>query len=144
VLSRSRVSRLFIVSTPAERRWWTLLSIVAGTTEELTWRGVQPALLAWCHVPAGAAIAICAATFGVGHLAQGWKWAVAVFGFALAFHALTWVTGSLIVPMAVHVAVDLTGGVLRRVRVEAPVPSGRTRAVLMNHREANQPEAARV
>ena len=96
--------------TPAERRWWVLVSLTAGVTEELTWRGIQVQILATLLGSYPIAALICSVTFGVGHLGQGRRWAAAVAGFALIFHGLVWVSGSLWVAIAVHVVVDLVGG----------------------------------
>jgi len=110
VMRGERFSYFAMPRLPAERAWWSVLSVLAGITEELTWRGVQFQLVARLTGSPVAAIAVCALTFGLGHLGQGWRWAATVVGFALAFHALTWSTGSLYVAMAVHVVVDLVGG----------------------------------
>src|SRR5262249_44172502 len=42
---RAPVVHLFMPSTARERAWWLALSLVAGIGEEITWRGVQAALL---------------------------------------------------------------------------------------------------
>jgi hypothetical protein len=50
---------LFMPDTREERRWWIAVSICAGISEEITWRGVQPALVAFVagSPEAGAVIA---------------------------------------------------------------------------------------
>jgi membrane protease YdiL (CAAX protease family) len=96
--------------TREEQIGWVVQSAAAGITEELTWRGVQPILLAQLIGRFWPAVIICAVTFGVGHIRQGKPFVLIVTGFALIFHALTWVTGGLYVPMLAHVAVDVIVG----------------------------------
>jgi len=96
--------------TRQERRWWVALSLAAGVGEELTWRGVQPELIAQMTGALWPAVTICALTFGIGHIRQGWGWVAIVTVFSLACHGLTLATGSLYVAMAVHVAVNITVG----------------------------------
>ena len=95
--------------TRDEQVWWGVQSLAAGVFEELTWRGVQTALLTrltgfW------PAVAICVVTFGLGHIRQGKPFVLIAAVFAAMFHALTWATGGLYVPMMVHVAVDIILG----------------------------------
>lgn len=101
------------VSTPHTRqeRWaWVGHSSLAGVTEELTWRGVQPVLIAQLTGQPWLAIVICAATFGIGHIRQGKLFVPIAVLFALMFHALTWLTGGLYVPMIVHVSLNVIVG----------------------------------
>lgn len=100
-------------STPrsaTERWWWIGLSVVVGLTEEVTWRGVQPELIARLTGAPLFAVLTCAAAFGVGHMDQGRRWALTSAGIAVLFHALVWLSGSLWVAAAVHVAVNVTTG----------------------------------
>ncbi len=100
-------------STPQTRRdrvVWVGVSVLAGVTEELTWRGVQPELIAQLAGTLWPAVIICAATFGFGHIRNGRPFTVIAGLFALGFHGLTLVTGSLYVAMIVHVAVNVTVG----------------------------------
>ena len=84
---------------------------VIGVTEEITWRGVQVALLqrliGWWPL----AILVCALMFGLIHLWQGRRSVFTAGGFALVLHALVWVTGSLYTAMVVHAAIDLTAAI---------------------------------
>ena len=96
--------------TREERIGWVMHSGAAGVTEELTWRGVQPALIAQLTGHLWPAIVICAATFGIGHIRYGKPFVPIAAFFALIFHGLTWVTGGLYVPMIVHVAVNVIVG----------------------------------
>ncbi len=96
--------------TRQERAAWIVQSMAAGVTEELTWRGVQPMLIAHLTGMWWPGIIICAATFGIGHITQGRPFVLIAAGFALVFHALTWLTGSLYVPISVHIAVNVVVG----------------------------------
>ncbi|HUR21005.1 MAG TPA: CPBP family intramembrane glutamic endopeptidase, partial [Vicinamibacterales bacterium] len=96
--------------TREERIGWVIHSAAAGITEELTWRGVQPALIAQLTGHLWPAIVICAATFGLGHIRFGKAFVPIAAFFALIFQALAWATGGLYVPMLVHVAVNVIVG----------------------------------
>lgn len=110
VEQRATFVRVFMPVTAADRRWWVMLSILAGVSEEITWRGVQPPLVAYLTgLPMAGAI-VAAAAFGAAHAMQGWKSATAIVGFALMFQGLVWVSGSLYLAMAVHAAYDVTAG----------------------------------
>ena len=93
-----------------ERRSWIILSVTAGVTEELTWRGVQVSLLTALVGSAWLAAFISAVTFGIGHVVPGPKWALKVVGFALLLQLLVWTEGALYLAMAVHAAVNLISG----------------------------------
>jgi membrane protease YdiL (CAAX protease family) len=112
VQQRKPIVSLFMPETPAERSWWIGVSLLAGFGEEITWRGVQVALLTAAtgsYVLAGALSAI---SFGLAHLVQGWKSAGIVAAFGAGFQTLVWLSGSLYVAMAVHVAYDITAGLM--------------------------------
>jgi membrane protease YdiL (CAAX protease family) len=102
--------QLFMPGTPAERASWIVVSVLAGVGEEITWRAVQPALLAAAIGSPTAGILLAAVNFGVSHLVQGWKSAAIIVVFALGFQALVWLSGSLYLAMAVHLAYDITAG----------------------------------
>lgn len=99
----------FTAITPRERLWWVILSISAGVSEEITWRGVQVALLS-AFMPYWAAALASAVSFSVAHSAQGWRGVPVFVAFALAFQFLVWIAGSLLVAIAVHIAYDVTVG----------------------------------
>ena len=107
----ARVVHLFMPATASERAWWIVVAILAGISEEITWRGVQMGLAYRVFGNAGIAVLLCAISFGLGHIIQGWKSATGISIFALAFHLLVWLSGSLYVAMAAHVAYDIAAGV---------------------------------
>jgi len=107
---RSRIVHLFMPGTPKERAWWFVVSTLAGVGEEITWRGVQTALLAYLTGSFVAGATLSAASFGLAHYMQGWKSAAIIAVFALGFQTIVWLSGSLYVAMAVHVLYDITAG----------------------------------
>jgi membrane protease YdiL (CAAX protease family) len=107
-----RHARLASPRTGQERLWWVGLSCAAGICEEITWRGVQPELIAQATGLLWPAIVICTVTFGIGHINQGRAWVAGAGLFGLMFHGLAWLTGSLYVGMAVHVAVNIASGLI--------------------------------
>ena len=107
----TRVVYLFMPANATERAWWIIVAILAGVTEEITWRGVQAELAYKAFGNFGIAMLFCAASFGIAHIVQGWKTVAVIALFALAFHLLVWLSGSLYVAMAVHIAYDITAGI---------------------------------
>lgn len=101
--------------TPSERWGWAALSVTAGITEEVIWRGfgltLLFALLPGVHpaVP----IVLAAAAFGWAHCYQGFAGMLAtgVLGGILAL--LFWVSGSLLLPIVLHALLDLAPSLAR-------------------------------
>jgi membrane protease YdiL (CAAX protease family) len=110
VLRRARAVHLFMPENATERTWWLAVSVLAGVGEEITWRGVQTALLVPVTGSYWVAAGLSAVSFGVAHAIQGWRSAAGIIGFGLAFQAVVALSGSLYVAMAVHVAYDITAG----------------------------------
>jgi membrane protease YdiL (CAAX protease family) len=108
---RTRVVHLFMPANATERAWWIAVAVLAGISEETTWRGVQAGLAMFLTKRVLIAILFCSISFAAGHIIQGWKSAVVIMVFALGFHALIWLSGSLYVAMAVHIAYDITAGI---------------------------------
>lgn len=90
-----------------------LLSLAAGLGEELFFRLLLPLLfaLAFGHVAIGFALAVVA--FGLAHLYQGWVGVLATGLVGAVFTALYLWSGSLAVPIVLHVIIDLIGLVVR-------------------------------
>ena len=110
VQKRARIVHLFMPQTTQERRWWIAVALLAGVSEEITWRGVQTPLAAAVVGSFWAGAVLSAASFGAGHLVQGMRSARVIVLFALGFQGLVWLSGSLYVAMAVHIAYDITAG----------------------------------
>jgi membrane protease YdiL (CAAX protease family) len=107
--------------TPAERVYAGLVSLGAGISEELAFRGFLIAtgvgLLGLSPV---AALVVATVVFALAHLYQGAAGAVATLLLGALFGALYLATGSLLLPMLVHAAIDLRSLLL----VPRPAPSG--------------------
>ncbi|SRR6266566_3819944 len=96
------------ISAP-EQLWFAAVGIGASISEELLYRGFLlwyfltffPRLDWWED------IAICSIAFGLAHLYQGWRGVAGSAALGFCFGLLYLGTGSLIVPMVVHAAVDL-------------------------------------
>jgi hypothetical protein len=108
---RTRIVQLFMPRDRTERLLWVLVAASAGFGEEITWRGVQPTLLAMLISHPVVAAAAVAVTFGVGHMIQGWRSAAIIVVVAASFQTVVWLSGSLYVAMAVHVIYDVVAGV---------------------------------
>lgn len=102
----------FMPGTPVERLWWVAISVLAGISEEITWRGVQPPLVACLTGSPAVGVAVTAVSFGAAHAVQGRRSAAVIVLFALAFQSLVWLSGSLFPAMAVHAAYDITAGLV--------------------------------
>ena len=108
---RARVVYLYMPANATERLWWIVVAVLAGVGEEITWRGVQAGLIQNLTDSFWLAAIICAISFGIGHMIQGTRSVIVVVVFALGFHTLVWLSGSLYVAMAVHIAYDITAGI---------------------------------
>ncbi|MFF5226876.1 CPBP family intramembrane glutamic endopeptidase [Dactylosporangium sp. NPDC000521] len=95
-------------TTPSERRWAAAGAVAAGTGEEIVFRGLFIAAgTGVLGLPAWAAAALSAVLFGLGHRYQGLRGVVATTGAAVVFTALYALTGNLLVPITLHITVDL-------------------------------------
>jgi uncharacterized protein len=92
----------------SERSWWVAVSAGAGLNEELGYRGF---LLFYFSVYAPQTnllerVLLTSLVFGLAHIYQGWKGAVSTSILGLVFAGLYLMTGSLLLPMVIHAAVD--------------------------------------
>lgn len=97
----------------AETACGALLSLNAGVTEELFFRLYLPLLLILAGVPALAAFVIAAIVFGLVHLYQGAVGVLATGALGAALTLAYLLSGSLVLPMVLHVAIDLNALVIR-------------------------------
>jgi membrane protease YdiL (CAAX protease family) len=112
VESREPKVYLFMPGDAAEKSLWVLISAAAGIGEEITYRGVMWVLLARLTGSLWLAALIASIIFAVSHYMQGWTSITAIFGFALCFHGIVWLTGSLMPAMIFHFLYDLTAGMI--------------------------------
>jgi len=110
VLRRARVVHLFMPENATERGWWLVVSVLAGVGEEITWRGVEAALLVPVTGSYALAAVLSALSFALAHAIQGWRSVAIILLFGLGFQAVVAASGCLYVAMAVHVAYDVTAG----------------------------------
>jgi membrane protease YdiL (CAAX protease family) len=124
-----RPRRLDIVlpGTRAERLWACAVSVSAGVCEEVLFRG----LLITAGIAAGwppvVAVLASSALFGLVHLYQGWLGMVFATAFGLFAAWIYLRTGSLLLPIVLHVVMDLRALVM--VPAVAPPAEPATEAV---------------
>jgi len=102
----------FMPRTPREKMLWAVVSLFAGFSEEIVYRGVMFSLL-WILLDSPLAAALIAAVvFSFSHFMQGWMSMLVIFAIALSFQTIYYLTGSLFPGMAVHFLYDLTAGMM--------------------------------
>jgi membrane protease YdiL (CAAX protease family) len=103
-------------TTAQGRRGWASLSLMAGVTEEVTYRGLV--LLTLALLLPGAdrpvVLALAAVVFGLAHVYQGWTGMLVTGLLGAALAQLYLSTGSLLLPMLLHVLIDLRALLLVR------------------------------
>ncbi len=105
-------TRDFEFALPHSRRdlaWFYGISVTAGVTEEILYRGFLIAYLAG-FMPTLAAIVVSTLAFGAAHSYQGPTGIVRTFLVGLALAAMYVLSGSLLLPIVAHVLVDIFGG----------------------------------
>lgn len=110
VVERSRRVWLFMPRDGVERWLWATSSTLAGISEELVYRGVLTTLLFRITGSFLVATLMSAGIFAFSHFLHGWRSMVIIFGIALTFQGLAWISGSLYVPMVVHAVYDIIAG----------------------------------
>jgi CAAX protease family protein len=96
-------------TTHYERRWWVVVALTAGIAEEILFRGFALRYLhtsPW-HIDLTLAMLASCVVFGLQHLYQGWKGAVTTGLMGAVLALLFLVSGSLLLPMLLHAAMDL-------------------------------------
>jgi membrane protease YdiL (CAAX protease family) len=117
---RSMPVNRIMPQSPRERALFSVVSVVAGISEEAAYRGVLMSILWYGLGNPWLAVLISALAFAVGHALQGWKSMVVVFAMACSMHALVWYTGTLVIAMAVHAIYDLLAPTVRRRILRVP------------------------
>ncbi|KQT01364.1 CPBP family intramembrane glutamic endopeptidase [Cellulomonas sp. Leaf395] len=110
---------ILMPTTPGARRGWAGLSLSAGVTEEITYRGllVLALTLAVPDLAHGAVVAVAAVLFGIAHWYQGRLGMLTTGAVGAVLTQLYLTTGSLLLPMVVHVLIDL------RLLLDRPAPA---------------------
>ncbi|MFD0775522.1 type II CAAX prenyl endopeptidase Rce1 family protein, partial [Streptomonospora algeriensis] len=90
-----------------ERVAAAVLAVTAGVGEELLYRGLLVAFGVALGLPVWAAAAAACLLFALAHLYQGW-WGVVGPGLLGALFMVVYLgTGSLLIPIAAHVVLEL-------------------------------------
>jgi len=91
-----------------ERLWWGMVSVGAGISEELVFRGFLlyyfTAYVPQMNTPEK--VLLASLVFGLAHIYQGWRGAISAGILGLVFAGLYVMTGSLLLPIVIHAAVD--------------------------------------
>ncbi|MGD0631083.1 MAG: CPBP family intramembrane glutamic endopeptidase [Terracidiphilus sp.] len=113
--SLNDVSKL-LPETHEERLWFAAISVTAGVCEEVLCRGFMFRYLDGIalHLSLLPTILLASAVFGVNHIYQG-KLGMLKTGIAgLAFGGLFLLTGNLLLPILLHIAIDMQTVVVLR------------------------------
>lgn len=108
-------------------RWsFVALAVTAGITEEVIWRGFGLGLLFALlpQAPVVVPLVLAALAFGWAHLYQGWSGVLTTAVLGGLFAWLYWVTGSLLLPMLLHVLIDLRAALVRVPADPSPTTGG--------------------
>lgn len=112
--SRSSASknRLYSILPRTQREFpsYLALCLAAGIGEELVYRGMLFAILAYLTGSVIAAVLIASLVFALAHALQGWRGMFAIFLIALAMHGLVLFSKSLLPAMAAHALYDAIAG----------------------------------
>ena len=94
-----------------ERFWFGAISVGAGISEELVYRGFLLLYLNLYlpHLNTAERVLLTSLSFGLGHIYQGWKPAIGTGILGIALAGLYLMSGSLLLPMLVHAAMDWWG-----------------------------------
>jgi membrane protease YdiL (CAAX protease family) len=107
---RRRLLYSFAPRNGREYAIFALIAVMAGIAEEAAYRGVAVWILTPIFGSIVPAIFLSAMAFAVAHAVQGGKTMGIVFGIALVFHGLVYLTGTLVIAMVVHTVYDLIAG----------------------------------
>ena len=91
---------------------WALVSLLAGTCEEIVYRGVMFALWYRLFGSWWPAAVLSSLAFAVVHWTQGVRTVLVIAAMALCIHGIVLLSGDLLIAMALHVAYDFFAGLL--------------------------------
>jgi membrane protease YdiL (CAAX protease family) len=120
--AESTLLRQLIPRTPQEKQVFALLSLAAGVSEEIAYRGYAIPALAPLLGLGGSAV-LTSVVFGALHGYQGWLGTLrtALMGGFLAWGFLT--AGSLWPAILAHIAIDLLAGIVFGEKLLSPAGS---------------------
>lgn len=99
-----------------DRRAWIVLSVTSGVTEEIMYRGLLLLVLSMLLPDASIAVTggIAVVAFALAHVYQGWTGVLSTALLAFLFIGLYVSTGSILIGMLLHIAIDARLAFLRR------------------------------
>jgi membrane protease YdiL (CAAX protease family) len=104
----------FMPTNARELRHYSFMAFAAGVNEEIIARGFLISYLLSIFGESTlanvAAVTLPAIGFGLAHLYQGWKAVLRICVLSCALGAIFLITGSLLIPIVLHVIIDLFGG----------------------------------
>jgi membrane protease YdiL (CAAX protease family) len=109
---RKEKARRLLPDDPSLMRLWVGVAAMAGISEELAYRGLAYQLLRGTGLYISLVLLVCATTFAIGHMTQGWRGVLGTFVLALLFHGLVYLTDSLYLAIAFHAVYNLIVGVI--------------------------------
>lgn len=109
VREKLKHAEALLPATAPERHWFAAVSVGAGISEELLFRGFLFYYFAlWFpHIHAWENALLTSLFFGMGHLYQGWKGVASTGVAGLIMAGLFLLNGNLLLPMIVHAVGDL-------------------------------------
>jgi len=96
--------------TTGERGYAAAAALTAGVCEEALFRGFFIAAgIGVLRLPAAVAVVVSVVVFALAHLYQGWRGMIGVTAITVVFTVLYVRSGSLLLPVVLHVVTDLRG-----------------------------------
>ena len=102
------IAKLMTPKTKKEKRWWVFVSLAAGVSEEIIFRGAYIFLIAsmFPNLSIYLVFGLAVILFGFGHLYQGAKGLIISTLVGALFTAVFIVSGSLIIVVVIHFLTD--------------------------------------
>ncbi len=107
---RKQRARVLLPEDSVQWRFWIFISILAGLSEEMAFRGLAYVAVSQQTGSSALAVLICTAAFGIAHMLQGWRGVLGTSLIALIFHAIVFLTSGLYLAIGIHIAYDLIVG----------------------------------
>ena len=108
ILKKLKRAEALLPFTLDERRWFAAISIGAGISEELLFRGFGFYYLSlwFLHINLLECTLVTSLVFGLGHLYQGWKGILSTGVTGLIMAGLYVLSGNLLLPVVFHAIAD--------------------------------------
>jgi membrane protease YdiL (CAAX protease family) len=107
---------------------FVVIAIAAGIAEEAAYRGVALWILQPVFGSLAPAVLLSAMSFSVTHAVQGSRAMIIVFAIALVFHAMVYLTNTLVIAMVVHAVYDCIAGMAAAKRARELAAEDATKA----------------